>query len=130
MHHEGLSLETISLDDLLNFFLSLQNMKQENVKNFLLYMKDHSIIKHDLLLAYIKPIRYKKEKIPSYYTTEEVRQIENSVNRYSTEGKRDYAMLLLASRLGLRSADIRNLKFSDIDWDKNENEIHIRQIKT
>lgn len=131
MHHLGVSLETISLEYLLIFFSSLQNMKQENVKNvkkFLSYLKEHGIIKHDLLLDYIQPIRYRKEKIPSYYTQEEVRQIEKSVNRHSTEGKRDYAMLLLASRLGLRSADIRNLKFSDIDWDKNE--IHIRQIKT
>ena len=30
-----------------------------------------------------------------------------------------YAMLLLASRLGLRASDIANLQFSDIDWDKN-----------
>ena len=29
-------------------------------------------------------------------------------------------MLLLASRLGLRASDIANLKFSNIDWDKNE----------
>lgn len=131
MHHAGVDLETISLEHLLNFFSSLQNMKQENVKNvknFLRYMKDHGIIKHDLLLDYIRPTRYIKEKVPSYYAKEEVLQIENSVNRHSTKGKRNYAMLLLASRLGLRSADIRNLKFSDIDWDRNE--IHIRQIKT
>lgn len=131
MHQAGVNLETISLEHLLNFFSSLQNMKQENVKNvkkFLLYMKDHGIIKHDLLLDYIQPIRYRKEKVPSYYTKREVLQIENSVNRHSIKGKRDYAMLLLASRLGLRSADIRNLKFSDIDWYRDE--IHIRQIKT
>ena len=30
-----------------------------------------------------------------------------------------YAIFMLASRLGLRSSDIRNIKFEDIDWDKN-----------
>lgn len=43
-------------------------------------------------------------------------------------GKRDYAILLLAARLGLRASDIRNLKESDISWETNE--IRITQVKT
>ena len=61
----------------------------------------------------------KKERIPSYYTTEEIKVIENSVSRSSALGKRNYAMILLASRLGLRASDIMSLKFSDIDWDND-----------
>jgi len=34
-------------------------------------------------------------------------------------GKRDYAMILLALRLGLRSSDVLNLKLSDVDWTNN-----------
>ncbi len=131
MYLDKVDTNTITLENLLGFFSSLQNMRGENVKNikrFLLWLKEHGIIKQDLFLDQIQPTRYRKEILPSYYTKEEVLQIENSVNRHSREGKRDYAMLLLASRLGLRSADIRNLMFSDIDWDKNE--IQIRQIKT
>lgn len=58
----------------------------------------------------------KKERIPSYYTPEEVDRIEVSVNREGRSGKRDYAMLLLATRLGLRGVDIANLRFSNIEW--------------
>ena len=36
-------------------------------------------------------------------------------------------MLMLAARLGLRASDIANLKFNNIDWDKNE--INIVQQK-
>jgi integrase len=61
----------------------------------------------------------KKERIPSFYTAAEVNIVENSVNRSSGVGKRNYAMLLLASRLGLRASDIANLQFSNIDWDNN-----------
>lgn len=131
MYLEQVDTDTITLENLLGFFSSLQNMREENVKNvkrFLIWLKEHDIIKQDLFLDQIQSSRYRKERLPSYYTKEEVQRIENSVNRHSIRGKRDYAMLLLASRLGLRSADIRDLKFSDIDWDKNE--IHIRQIKT
>lgn len=70
----------------------------------------------------------KQEKVPSYYTASEVSIVEKSVDRSSGVGKRDYAMLLLASRLGFRASDIANLKFNNIDWEKNE--IHLSQYKT
>jgi site-specific recombinase XerD len=79
----------------------------------------------DILISY-KWV--KREKIPSFFTTDEVRDIEESVDKSSGVGKRNYAMLLLASRLGLRASDIANLKFSNIDWDKNE--INLTQYKT
>jgi site-specific recombinase XerD len=61
----------------------------------------------------------KKEKIPSFYTASEIQRIESSVVRSSGVSKRNYAMLLLATRLGLRASDIAGLRFSDLDWDKN-----------
>lgn len=62
----------------------------------------------------IKP----KKPVPSFYCPEEVLKIENSVSRSSSVGKRNYAMLLLASRLGLRASDIASLSFENIDWEK------------
>lgn len=59
------------------------------------------------------------ESLPSFYPAGEIAAIENSVSRSSGVGKRNYAMVLLASRLGLRASDIANLQFSNIDWDKN-----------
>ena len=55
-------------------------------------------------------------------------QIESSVNQSTSVGKRDYAMLLLATRLGLRSSDIAGLQFSNLDWDRNI--IRLIQYKT
>jgi site-specific recombinase XerD len=62
---------------------------------------------------------HRKERIPSFFTAEEVMRIEQSITRSSGVGKRNYAMVLLASRLGLRASDIAGLRFSDIDWDRN-----------
>jgi site-specific recombinase XerD len=61
----------------------------------------------------------KRERIPSFYTITEVLQVENSIVRSSGVGKRNYAMILLASRLGLRASDIAGLRFSNIDWERN-----------
>lgn len=58
------------------------------------------------------------QKLPSTYTTEEISKIEFSVDRTTNIGKRDYALLLLATRLGLRSSDIVDLRIKDIDFEK------------
>ncbi len=127
----AVSLKTLKLEELLEFFTSVQNMKRDVVqcvKGFMRYLQENNIIEQDLCLDCIKPYKYREEKIPSYYSKEEILQIEKQIDRSSIVGKRDYAMFLLASRLGLRSSDIRLLQFSDIDWDKNE--IRIVQKKT
>ena len=43
-----------------------------------------------------------------------------SVERSSSVGKRDYAVILLAARLGLRSADIAALRFDNLQWEQNK----------
>jgi integrase len=51
-----------------------------------------------------------------------------AVDRSSAKGKRDYAMLLLACRLGLRAGDIRALKLDQLHWD--DSTIEVTQSKT
>lgn len=65
--------------------------------------------------------------IPSVYSIDEIKRIENSVDTSTIQGKRDYAIILLASRMGLRSGDIVKLKIEDI---KGKNEINFIQQKT
>lgn len=67
-------------------------------------------------------------KIPSAYTPEEIEAVLASVDRCNPAEKRDYAILLLAARLGLRSSDIRALTFDNIDWKTSE--IRLTQKKT
>ncbi|WP_163178537.1 tyrosine-type recombinase/integrase [Bacteroides sp. 51] len=61
----------------------------------------------------------KPERVLSFYSSEEIIQFEDCADLTSKIGKRNYAILLLSSRLGLRSSDIANLKFSELDWDNN-----------
>lgn len=127
----NVTVKSLKLEDLLDFFASVQNMKRDVVqcvKGFMRYLQEQNIVEQDLYLDCIRPYKYSEEKLPSYYSKEEILQFEKQIDRSSIVGKRDYAMFLLASRLGLRSSDIRLLQFSDIDWDKNE--IKIIQKKT
>lgn len=70
----------------------------------------------------------KQPKLPSVYSEEEIRKILISVDRSTAIGKRDYAILCLASVLGLRASDIANLKFENIHWEHNI--IKLVQYKT
>lgn len=71
---------------------------------------------------------YKNRKIPEYYSAEEIELILAAIDRANPLGKRDYAMILLAAKYGMRIGDIRQLKLSEIDFGGNT--INIVQQKT
>ncbi|MDO9529276.1 MAG: site-specific integrase [Syntrophales bacterium] len=70
----------------------------------------------------------KKTSIIPMISMQEEDQLIAAIDRNTAVGKRGYAMLLLALRLGLRSVDIINLKLEHIKWRKNT--IEIIQQKT
>lgn len=66
--------------------------------------------------------------VPGTFSREEIEKLLGAMDRADARGKRDYAMLLIASRLGLRSSDICQLRFSELDW--KQNRIMLKQKKT
>jgi integrase/recombinase XerD len=75
-----------------------------------------------------RPRRYRLATLPDVLTDGEVERIVASVDRSTPVGRRDYAVLLLAARYGLRPCDIRQLTLDHIDW--RHARIDIRQAKT
>jgi integrase len=69
-----------------------------------------------------------RRKLRFGFTSDEVTNILDSVDRKTSFGKRDYAIMLIAVRTGLRACDIAAIKLNDIDW--HSNEIRIIQQKT
>lgn len=70
----------------------------------------------------------RQSRIPSVWDPGDVARILNAVDRGNPCGKRDYAILLLVARLGLRSIDVKRLEFSDFDWQGNR--LSVAQAKT
>ena len=70
----------------------------------------------------------KQTRIPSVWTKDELQKLIAAIDRGSPKGKRDYAIILLACCLGLRSTDIKNLKREDFHWE--EKKLIFTQSKT
>ncbi len=58
----------------------------------------------------------KQTRIPSVWTDDELNKLFAAIDRGSPKGKRDYAIILLACRLGMRCTDIKNLKMEHLRW--------------
>lgn len=98
------------------------------IKVFTDYLFQNGHIPERVSEAMIKPRVIKRPKLPSFYSPDEVAKILASINRATPEGKRDYCIVLLAARLGIRTSDISNLKLSNIIWEKST--VSFTQVKT
>jgi len=58
----------------------------------------------------------RQARVPSVWDAGDVARILDAVDRGNPCGKRDYAIILLVTRLGLRSIDVKRLEFADFDW--------------
>ena len=58
--------------------------------------------------------------VPKYLTLEEVESVLKACNRATASGRRDYAVLLLLARLGLRAGEVVALQLDDINWRAGE----------
>jgi site-specific recombinase XerD len=65
---------------------------------------------------HIPKVKKSSEKIPSTYKPAEIQTMLDVFNRSSQVGCRNYAMVLLAARLGMRASDICALKLEDLNW--------------
>lgn len=89
------------------------------IRNLIRFLYNNGVIAEDISILIHMPKMSKQAKVPSAWTIEEIKSILAVIDRNSPIGKRDYAMIILATLTGMRISDIRKLKFKDIDWRKN-----------
>ena len=99
-----------------------------SIRQFLFYLHETGRTESNLSLIVPKCGARPPQQIPSIYSKEEITRLLDVMDRADPKGKRDYAMILIASRLGLRSSDICQLRFSELDW--KQNRILLKQKKT
>ncbi|WP_374166090.1 tyrosine-type recombinase/integrase [Arcticibacter sp. MXS-1] len=126
------NLSGITEEAIIRYIESRQHQQKEYIdttRRFLSFLFHNNVIAKDY--SYLLKLLGKKArcvKAPSFYAPDEVQKIERSISRSNNVGKRNYAMVLLCSRLGLRVSDVANLSFRNIDWENNK--IALVQYKT
>ena len=129
------TLDQIQALDLSEFLSSRGHLKPHtvsrivsDVRSFLRFLTMRGILQKDLS-AELPTIRVPRDaSIPSVWDHELIIKLLGAIDRSSAKGKRDYAILLLACRLGLRAGDIRTLKLDHLHWE--DSRIEITQSKT
>jgi integrase/recombinase XerD len=95
------------------------------LRSFLQYLRYRGDILHNLSDAVPTVANWSMISIPRAIPPELVRQLLTSINRHTAIGRRDYAILLLLARLGLRAGEVARVELEDIDW--NAGSVSVRR---
>jgi integrase/recombinase XerD len=120
IHHYLPTLTDYSQDTIKDVLLAL--------RRFLIYLYTQGFHPKDLSSSIPSIRKTNHPDIPSVYSEDEIVKLLQAVDRANPMGKRDYAVLLLATKFGLRRGDLRNLRLENLKWETNR--IELAQGKT
>lgn len=119
-------ITSLTSHEVLSYLLTLEQYRNNSrsgimfsLRDFLLFLYSEGYLMEPLNDLFPVIFSNKFERVPSYYSTDEVNTILCQVDRNTEFGRRDYLILLLAVQLGMRAGDIRQLKFNNIKWSRN-----------
>src|SRR6516225_4289641 len=84
--------------------------------HFLRYLQFRDHIAIDLAVSVPTVGTWRLTSLPTYLSSKQVQQGLNACDRRTPIGRRDYAILMLLARLGLRAKEIASLTLDDLDW--------------
>ena len=117
------SSKTLCSNHITAFALTLAGLSNANIRGHLggirfflkvLYLYKYTDVDLRQFVPVVKGI--KNAKIPSVWSKDNLNKLISVIDRGSPKGKRDYAILILISHLGLRVSDVRNLKLCNLNW--------------
>lgn len=87
------------------------------LRSFLRHLLHRGAIQTDLAACVPTIATWSQSKVPKFLAAEQIQRLLDSCDRDSAIGKRDYGILLLLARLGLRAGEVVTLTLDDIDWE-------------
>lgn len=91
-----------------------------SLRSLFKYLVQNDLIATDYSLKIPMIQARKQTRIPSVWTLEDLKKLILAIDRGNPMGKRDYAIILLACRLGLRCSDIKKLKMENFHWEQKQ----------
>jgi integrase/recombinase XerD len=90
------------------------------LRSFVRFLYQRGAISRDLAAALPGVAQWRWAHLPKALPPEHIERLLRSCDRRTPAGVRDYAILLLLARLGLRGGEVRALTLDDVDWDRGE----------
>lgn len=87
------------------------------LRSFLRFLYQRGDITNDLAVGLPAVANWRLSHLPKSLPPEHVERLLASCDRQTPIGRRDYAILLLLARLGLRAGEVVALMLEDIDWE-------------
>ncbi|NMP24693.1 tyrosine-type recombinase/integrase [Sulfobacillus harzensis] len=123
MANHGIPLTAVTGSDLSHYTTTLMSYQPKTVRvilsqvrTFLRFLHRWGLYSQDLSRA-LPPVRMiPGARLPHSWPIQAVSAVLAAVDRGTPLGKRDYAILLLAARLGLRVGDITTLPLTALHW--------------
>lgn len=91
-----------------------------SLRAFLRFLLQDEEVDLDLSSAVPSVASWRLSGIPKYLHPDEVERLLASCARHTAAGRRDYAILVLLARLGVRACEVARLEIDDIDWRAGE----------
>lgn len=99
------------------------------MRNYLSFLYQQGFTKEDLSRSLPKMRIMRNAFVPYSWNTEDVKKLLGAVDRADPKGKRDYAILLVVVRLGLRVSDIRGMKLTSLNWNRKTITLNMQKTK-
>ncbi len=118
-------LETLCADDIARFMLQQTRcysaahaqLMASALRSFLRFLFQQGTLSIDLTQGIPVSARRRLSTLPRFMKAADVEQLLQSIDQRSTKGRRDYAILMLLARLGLRAGEVAALSLDDLDWE-------------
>lgn len=94
------------------------------LRAFLRYLLCKGLIFRDLVDCVPSIRRWRFSALPTYLSARQVQQVLDGCDRRTPIGRRDYAILILLARLGLRANEVVTLTLDEVDWRSGQMLIH------
>jgi site-specific recombinase XerD len=125
---QPLLLKAVKASDISDFVLRhtpSMNVKRAQVmttafRSFFRFLFQKGELRADLAASVPTVANWRLSTVPKYLTPQEVEWVLKACDRRTAVGRRDYAILLLLSRLGLRAGEVVDLQLEDINWRAGE----------
>ncbi|MFA7157443.1 MAG: tyrosine-type recombinase/integrase [Bacilli bacterium] len=128
------NFQNLTINEVVNFISGIKKTNKGNIKSnihqikrILTYLDEKNIVHLNVNLSILKPQFIPPKEIVTF-SKEEIIKILNTIDRNTSVGKRDYAIILLGITTGLRACDVVSLTLNDINWEKEY--IKVVQSKT